>query len=56
MKWRAGPRVFPPSVTALAIDVEENLSETEPSLNSAALLAGALVTTRAMTDRILAIT
>jgi hypothetical protein len=38
------------------MDAEENESETKPSLNSAALLAGALVATSAITNRILTIT
>jgi hypothetical protein len=43
-------------VTALDIEAEVTPSETKPSLRSAALLAGALVTTSAITNRILAIT
>ena len=52
----AGPREFPPSVTALDMEAEVRPSETKPSLRSAALLAGALVTTSTTTNRILAIT
>jgi hypothetical protein len=52
MTASAGPRVFPPSVTELAIDFDEKVSEIESSAKSAALADGVAAKHRAETRMI----
>ena len=50
---RAGPRVLPPPVTALEIDLESKVKLSEPSGKSAALACGNAPSTSAAISRVL---